>query len=132
MAAKEQADQAAEFVRVVAYQQRRTDSGTPAAQPQLATAALLVSFALATALTTSSEARARATLIAAAFSVIESSQYRRTNRGSFTTVDQFFANVVYGSLVLDRWQQLPGLHPGALLRRPPLCLSASQPSIPLN
>lgn len=32
----------------------------------------------------------------------------------FTTLDQFFANVVYCSLVLDRWQQLPasGLHPG--------------------
>ena len=44
--------------------------------------------------------------MALGFSVIETSQYARTGRGCFTSVDQFFANVVYCSLVIDKWQSM--------------------------
>lgn len=53
----------------------------------------------------SADARARASIIGACFTCIESLTYYSSGRGVFSTVDQFGANVVYGSLVLDRWQR---------------------------
>ena len=66
MAARARADQAAEFARIVAHQQRRTASGSPAALPQLGTALALALVAVATGGGADAEARARAALIAAA------------------------------------------------------------------
>ena len=50
-------------------------------------------------------ARARACIIGACFSVIESATYWKSGRDPFTSADQFYANVVYGALALDRWQR---------------------------
>ena len=45
-------------------------------------------------------ARARGLQMAAAFSAIEAGTYLRTGCDSFTSVDQYFVNSVYCSLVL--------------------------------
>ena len=50
------------------------------------------------------EARARALIVASCFTAIEAGTYTATGRGTFSSVDQFFANVIYVAVVLDRWQ----------------------------
>lgn len=54
---------------------------------------------------TDEEQRARGVIVAATFALIESFEYWRSDRDAFTSIDQFFANVVYTSLFLDQWQR---------------------------
>ena len=89
---------------------------------RLVGALTLVGAAALCAFGADAPARARAVVISFAFSAIEASQYARTGRGFFTSVDQFFANVVYVSVFLDRWQRLESVSPVARVAAGPLTI----------
>ena len=89
--------QAAEFRRVCR-------AGAGSFVQQLMSAVVICAGIALAVVFSDPRARARGVAMALAFSVIETIQYARTRRGRFTTVDQFFANIVYCSVILDRWQ----------------------------
>lgn len=91
--------QAAEFRRVCT-------AGAGAFKPHLMSAVVICAGIALAMVFSDPRARTRGVAMALAFSVIETIQYARTRRGCFTTVDQFFANIVYCSVILDRWQLL--------------------------
>eukprot|EP01043_Picozoa_sp_COSAG02_P041437 COSAG02_NODE_3435_length_6748_cov_4.963303_5_plen_346_part_00 len=94
------ATQAVEFRRVLTCASGR---GSASKQRLMSAVVICVGFMLAMVFS-DPQARTRGAVMALAFSAIETIQYVRTRRGCFTTVDQFFANIVYCSVVLDRWQ----------------------------
>lgn len=101
---QQQQRQQREFQRIVRAQQRGGGG--------VLRAALVISaFVAICVVATDAAARGRAAFISACFTAIESGRYWQTGRGAFSTPDQFFANVLYCSVVLDAWQRSAAVEP---------------------